>query len=58
MKFLDGEDFKNVMTTYVKALLIKGAPAIMQDLREFYNDFNKVKMIEEVLLRWNTNMEK
>lgn len=58
MKFLDGEDFKNVMTTYVKSLLIKGAPAIMQDLREFYNDFNKVKMIEEVLLRWNTNMEK
>ena len=58
MKFLDGEDFKNVMTTYVKSLLIKGAPAIMQDLREFYNDALKTNMIEEVLLRWHDNMEK
>lgn len=58
MKFLDGEDFAAILKRYVRGLLVKGAPAIMQDLREFYEDAAKVKAIEDLLLGWLANMDK
>jgi N-alpha-acetyltransferase 15/16, NatA auxiliary subunit len=58
MKFLDGEDFAAILKRYVRGLLVKGAPAIMQDLREFYEDAEKVIAIEDLLLGWLANMDK
>ena len=58
MKFLDGEDFAALLRRYVRGLLVKGAPAIMQDLREFYEDAAKVATIESLLLGWLANMDK
>ena len=58
MKFLDGEDFAAILRRYVRGLLVKGAPAIMQDLREFYEDAAKVAAIESLLLGWLANMDK
>ena len=58
MKFLDGEDFAAILRRYVRGLLVKGAPAIMQDLREFYEDNAKVATIESLLLGWLANMDK
>jgi hypothetical protein len=36
MKFLDGPDFTTLLSQYIKPMLIKGAPAVIQDLQEFY----------------------
>jgi len=58
MKFLDGEDFAVILRRYVRGLLAKGAPSVMQDLREFYEDVAKVAIIESLLLGWLANMDK
>jgi len=58
MKFLEGEDFAAILRRYVKGLLVKGAPSVMQDLREFYDDAAKVAIIESLLLGWLANMDK
>jgi len=42
----------------VRGLLVKGAPSVMQDLREFYEDVAKVAIIESLLLGWLANMDK
>ncbi len=39
-------------------MLVKGAPALMQDMREFYEDQDKVKQIEDVLIGWLDMMDK
>jgi len=58
LKFLDGEDFAVILRRYVRGLLVKGAPSVMQDLREFYEDVAKVAIIESLLLGWLANMDK
>ncbi len=58
MKFLQGQDFVQLMKRYAKSMLVKGAPALMQDMREFYEDQDKVKQIEDVLIGWLDMMDK
>ena len=57
MKWIDGDDFSNFLGQYVKPLLIKGAPSVIQDLKEFYNDTEKVQRIEALLLGYLKCME-
>jgi tetratricopeptide (TPR) repeat protein len=42
MKISRGDAFKNYLHFFVKALLIKGAPSVMTDLKELYADKEKV----------------
>jgi hypothetical protein len=57
MKFLTGKDFAEVLAKYVRPLLVKGAPAVMQDLRELYSDSGKSEAIEALLLGYLESME-
>jgi len=50
MKWLDGEDFAKLLNTFIKPLLVKGAPSVIQDLKEFYNNSQKVDIIQKTLL--------
>jgi hypothetical protein len=45
MKWLDGDDFAKLLKTFIRPLLIKGAPSVIQDLKEFYSDAGKVEII-------------
>jgi hypothetical protein len=58
MKISRGDAFKNYLHFFVKALLIKGAPSVMTDLKELYADKEKVQIIEEMLLGWKDSMDK
>lgn len=58
MKFIDGAEFDKYLAVWMKPLLIKGAPSVIQDLKEFYNDSPKVQAIEKLLLQYLANMEK
>lgn len=39
-------------------MLVKGAPAVIQDLKELYSDRQKASEIEKVLLGFKENMSK
>jgi N-alpha-acetyltransferase 15/16, NatA auxiliary subunit len=39
-------------------MLIKGAPAVIQDLKELYTDRHKANEIEKVLLGFRDNMSR
>jgi tetratricopeptide (TPR) repeat protein len=56
MKWLDGEEFSQNLNKFIKPLLIKGAPSVIQDLKEFYCDAQKVAAIEKLLLSYLENM--
>ena len=43
---------------YVKPLLIKGVPSMMQNLKEFYSDEDKVERIGTLLDGYLKSMEK
>lgn len=58
LKFLDGDDFTKILDDYIRPLLIKGAPAVLQDLKEFYNDSAKVQAIEKLLFSYLDSMNK
>lgn len=58
MKWLTGDYFVTLLDAYVRPLLIKGAPAVMQDLRELYVDQTKIKQIEDLLMGYLASMEK
>ncbi len=42
LKWLQGDDFATSLKRFVNPLLIKGAPSVIKDLKEFYTDDNKV----------------
>ena len=50
MKWLEGAEFDRALAIWMKPLLIKGAPSVIQDLKEFYTNPTKVKSIETLLL--------
>jgi hypothetical protein len=54
LKLLHGERFKNKLWQYAKPHIIKGVPPMIIDLKELYDDADKVKAIEELLL---TNLQ-
>ena len=57
MKWLEGEDFSNLLAKFIKPLLIKGAPSVIQDLKEFYTNQAKTLAIERLLLSYLANMD-
>lgn len=57
MKWLEGKDFDECLNKWMKPLLIKGAPSVIQDLKEFYTDSEKIKSIEKLLMSYLENME-
>jgi tetratricopeptide (TPR) repeat protein len=57
MKWLDGKDFSQHLNKFVKPLLIKGAPSVIQDLKEFYGDELKIAMIEKLLFSYLEQMK-
>lgn len=57
MKWLEGDDFAKLLIQFVKPLLIKGAPSVIQDLKEFYSDSAKVEQIESLLMRMLVSMD-
>lgn len=57
LKWLQGDDFAKSLKTFVTPLLIKGAPSVINDLKEFYTDDNKVQIIESYLLSNIASME-
>jgi hypothetical protein len=50
LDFLHGEAFKEKLNEYSRPLIIKGVPPMLLDLQKLYNDQNKVKIIEEMIL--------
>jgi N-alpha-acetyltransferase 15/16, NatA auxiliary subunit len=49
LKFLHGEVFKLKLLSYAKPLIVKGAPAMLEDLRDLYKDQEKVLIIGEMI---------
>lgn len=41
----------------MKPLLVKGAPSVIQDLKEFYSNEEKIQAIEKLLLSYLENMD-
>lgn len=46
LRYLQGADFEALLPRYMRPLLEKGVPSVMNDLRELYSNPDKVKMIE------------
>lgn len=42
LTFLTGKHFEDYLDEFVKPLLIKGVPSVIQDLKELYNNQTKV----------------
>ena len=45
LRYLQGDDFSEFLGRYTRPLLIKGVPSMMKDLKEFYNQPDKVERI-------------
>ena len=58
IRYTTGDDFSELLAMYVKPLLIKGVPSMMQDLKEFYSDEDKVERIGTLLDGYLKSMEK
>lgn len=56
MKWLEGDEFSLHLNKFIKPLLIKGAPSVIQDLKEFYSDEQKTAAIEKLLLNYLEQM--
>lgn len=57
LKWLEGEDFASLLKIFMKPLLVKGAPSVIQDLKEFYSNEEKIQAIEKLLLSYLENMD-
>ena len=57
LRHLEGDDFAELLKMYMKPLLLKGAPSVMSDLKEFYGHPAKRQMIGEQLLAYLASME-
>jgi peptide alpha-N-acetyltransferase len=53
-----GEEFRQRVSNYVKPKLVKGEPSLFNTLKYLYNDAEKVKIIEEVFLKFEVNLTK
>ena len=49
LKYLHGEVFQSKLLSYAKPLIIKGAPAMLEDLRDLYKDHEKVHIIGHMI---------
>jgi peptide alpha-N-acetyltransferase len=58
LKVLSGDRFKQRFLAYSKPLIVKGAPALLIDLKaDIYSSPEKTKIVEEVLLSHLASME-
>ena len=58
IRLLSGEKFKTKLWQYIRPLVVKGAPAVIVDLKEdIYRDSSKVQILEELLLSNLASME-
>jgi hypothetical protein len=55
---LTGEAFRQRVSNYVKPKLNRGEPSLFNTLKYLYNDIEKVKIIEDVFLQFETNLLK
>ena len=59
LKLLTKDRFKQRFTAYARSLIVKGAPALIVDLKlDIYGDAEKTLIVEEVLLEHIASMEK
>jgi len=58
LTFLSGTNFDEYLEAFVKPLLIKGVPSVIQDLKELYSSKDKVKSIETLLKGYLQSMDK
>lgn len=59
LRILSGERFRKRFTAYARPLLVKGAPALLVDLKkDVYSDAGKVQIVEDVLLQHIASLEK
>jgi hypothetical protein len=55
---LSGDRFKQRMLAYSKPLIVKGAPALLTDLKaDVYGSAEKTQGVEEILLKMLASME-
>ena len=57
LRYLTGDSFSEYLETYMRPLMIKGVPSLMMDMREFYNQPDKVQRIDAFLTSCITSME-
>ena len=57
IRYTSGDDFSELLERHVRPLLIKGVPSMMQDLKEFYTDADKVQRIGSLLDGFLSSME-
>ena len=57
LRYFQAGSFADYLEQYMRPLLIKGVPSLMQDLREFYNDEDKVAIIGRFLEDASASME-
>lgn len=57
LRYLHDGAFTEYLEQYMRPLLIKGVPSVMQDLREFYNTPSKYEIIGRFLTDSITSME-
>ena len=53
-----GPVFESKLISFMKPLLVKGVPSLINDMKIVYKDQQKAAIIGQVLTRWNENMEK
>jgi len=58
MKWVEGDDFKTLLKQFIRPLLIKGVPSVIQAMKEFYADDAKIAIIQEVLFEFLASMDK
>jgi N-alpha-acetyltransferase 15/16, NatA auxiliary subunit len=58
LKYLSGEVFQAKLLSYAKPLIIKGAPAMLEDLRDLYKDHEKVQIIGHMIHSMVEQMKK
>ena len=57
LRYVQGDDFSEILAKYARPLLIKGVPSLMQDLKEFYNQPDKADRIGKCISGYLTSME-
>ena len=57
LRYLQGQNFSDYLEQYMRPLIIKGVPSTLMDMREFYNNTDKVARIESFLTTSLESME-
>jgi N-alpha-acetyltransferase 15/16, NatA auxiliary subunit len=58
LRYLHDAYFSEFLEKYIRPLLIKGVPSVIQEIKEFYTQPEKVKLIEAKLFAYFESMNK